>query len=164
MNQGCLKVFAFVLMLAGILLALIGVVYLLAPSFSDRVGLLMLLIGAGIIAFAASRLRAVQNLSPEGVEQQLQAAAAASGGELTVTEAVAITSLSDGIVRHGLERLLHKDLVRLERRDGADYYIFPGLTETKMIKKCPYCGNEYPLKQAGRTCPSCGGNLEIRPE
>lgn len=163
MNQGCLKVFALGLLVLGALLALLGLIFLLAPGRAGT-GLIMLVLGGAIIAFAASRLRAVQNLSPEGVEQQLQAAAAGSGGELTVTEAVAITSLSDGIVRQGLERLLHKDLVRLERRDGADYYIFPGLTETKMIKKCPYCGNEYPLKQAGRTCPSCGGNLEIRPE
>ncbi|MEN6302194.1 MAG: hypothetical protein ABFD96_05675 [Armatimonadia bacterium] len=163
MNQGCLKTFALGQLWLGVLLALLGLVFLLAPGRAGT-GLIMLLIGGAIIAFSASRLRVMKNLSPEGVEQQLQAAAAASGGELTVTEAVALTALEDGVVRAGLERLLHKDLVRLERRDGSDYYIFPGLTETKMIKKCPYCGNEYPLKQAGRTCPSCGGNLEIRPE
>lgn len=161
MNTG-LKLFAIVVLALGILLALLGLVFLLAPGRSAT-GLLLLIIGLGIILFAASRLRAMADMAPEGVERALQAAAAASQGEITVTEAVAQTGLPEGLVREGLGRLLSKGLIRLERREGADRYVFPGLTDTKMIKKCPYCGNEYPLKQPGRTCPSCGGNLEVIP-
>jgi len=29
------------------------------------------------------------------------------------------------------------------------------------IKKCAYCGNQYPVATPGRQCPSCGGSLEV---
>lgn len=162
MNQGCLRAFAIVLMVLGALLGLLGLIFLIAPE-RHLTGFIMLVIGAVLIGFAASRLRAMKGLSPEGVEQQITAVAADAGGEVTVGSVAGVTGLADGYVRTGLERLMQKGMVQVELRDGVDHYLFPGLKQEKMIKKCPYCGNEYPLAQAGRTCPSCGGNLEIRP-
>jgi rRNA maturation endonuclease Nob1 len=52
----------------------------------------------------------------------------------------------------------------VERREGAEYYVFAGLKQSRMVKKCPYCGNEYPVNTPGRTCPSCGGNLDVKPD
>jgi len=163
MNQGCLKAFASILMLLGAGLGLLGLVFLIAPGRA-MTGLVMLIIGVALVGFAASRMRTMQALSPEGVEQHLTSVAADANGDLTVTALAGQTGLADGIVRDGLERLMNKGLVERELREGTEHYLFPGLKQEKMTKKCPYCGNEYPLSQAGRTCPSCGGNLEIRPE
>lgn len=163
MNQGCLKAFAFVLLLLGALVALLGLVFLLAPGRASK-GLIMLAIGGALIAFAASRLRALAALSPEGVEQALTAMANGANGEVTVTSAAGVTHLDEATIRAGLQRLLEQGMVQIERRDGVDYYLFPGLREQKVVKKCPYCGNEYPVSQHLRTCPSCGGNLEVRPD
>lgn len=162
MNQGCLKAFAFVLMVLGALLGLLGVVFLIAPGRAVT-GLIMLVIGAVLIGFAASRLKAMKAVSPEGVEQHITQVAADSNGDVTVASLAGQTGLDDAVLRDGLDRLLRKGMVQVEVRDGTEHYLFAGLKEEKMIKKCPYCGNEYPLSQAGRTCPSCGGNLEVRP-
>lgn len=163
MNQGCLRGFAFGITVLGVLLGLLGIVFLLAPGHATQ-GLIMLVISLGVVLFAASRIKALAAASPEGVEQQLTALAAGSNGEITVTAAAGHTGLDDAVVQAGFERLLRKGLVQIERRQGVEYYIFPGLREQKMVKKCPYCGNEYPVATTGRICPSCGGNLEIRPD
>jgi hypothetical protein len=163
MNQGCLKAFALVLMALGALLGLLGIIFLIAPGRA-LTGLIMLVLGGVLIGFAASRLKVMRTLSPEGVEQQILAAAAAANGEVTVATVAGTSGLEDNCVREGLERLLQKGLVQVEVRGGTEHYLFAGLKEEKMIKKCPYCGNEYPLGQPGRVCPSCGGNLEIRPQ
>ncbi|MGE5531946.1 MAG: hypothetical protein ACM3VW_07525, partial [Bacteroidota bacterium] len=113
---------------------------------------------------ALNRLKVMTELSPEGVEQQLTAMATGSNGEITVTSAAGVTHLDDSTIRAALDRLLQQGMIQVEHRQGVEYYIFPGLHEQKMVKKCPYCGNEYPVAQHLRTCPSCGGNLEIRPD
>ncbi|MBU0609616.1 MAG: hypothetical protein KKI08_17145, partial [Armatimonadetes bacterium] len=110
-----------------------------------------------------SRLKAMKSVSPEGIEQHITQVAADSNGDVTVASLAGQTGLDDAALRDGLDRLLRKGMVQVEVRDGTEHYLFAGLKQEKMIKKCPYCGNEYPLSQAGRTCPSCGGNLEVRP-
>lgn len=163
MSQGCLRGFAIVLMLAGVLLALLGLLFLLARRPATE-SLIPLAIGIALIGFAASRLKVMAELSPEGVEQQLTAMATGANGEVTVTSAAGVTHLDEATIRAGLQRLIEQGMVKVEHREGVEYYLFPGLHEQKMVKKCPYCGNEYPVAQHLRTCPSCGGNLEVRPE
>lgn len=163
MNEGCLKLFALGIMLLGALLGLLGLIFVIAPD-RGAVGFILLAAAVALIAFASSRLRRLKTLSPEGVEQQIMNVAASSEGDVTVGSVAGQTGLPDNYVREGLERLLQKGQVQVERRSGADHYLVPGLEREKMTKKCPYCGNEYPLSQAGRTCPSCGGNLDIRAE
>lgn len=163
MSQGCLRVFAAALLLAGVLLALLGLVFLLAPGRASK-GVALLAMGFALIAFGANRLKVMAQMTPEGVEQQLTAMAAGANGELTVTSAAGVTHLDEATIRAGFERLAQRGMVKLEHREGVEYYVFPGLHEEKMVKRCPYCGNEYPVAQHLRTCPSCGGNLEVRPE
>lgn len=163
MNSGCLKSLAIAMMVVGALLGLLGIIFLLAPGRAMTAGI-MLIIGSILIAVALNRLKVMAEQSPEGVEQQLTAMATGSNGELTVTSAAGVTHLDDATIRAALDRLLQQGMIKVERRQGVEYYIFPGLREQKMVKKCPYCGNEYPVAQHLRTCPSCGGNLEIRPD
>jgi DNA-binding transcriptional ArsR family regulator len=163
MNQGCLKTTAIVLIVVGVLLALLGLIFLLAPGKAVK-GLIMLAVAGVIIGFAASRLKAMAALTPESIEKQLASLAAASGGEITVSEAVGRLGISAELVTAGLQRLQQRGMATIELRDGTEYYAFAGLKETRVTKKCPYCGNEYPVSSGLRTCPSCGGNLEVRPE
>ncbi|MHB8997059.1 MAG: hypothetical protein ACYC63_17575 [Armatimonadota bacterium] len=163
MNSGCLKPVAIAIMVLGALLGLLGIIFLLAPGRAMTAGI-MLIIGSILIAVALNRLKVMAEQSPEGVEQQLTAMATGSNGELTITSAAGVTHLDDATIRAALDRLLQQGMIKVERRQGVEYYIFPGLREQKMVKKCPYCGNEYPVAQHLRTCPACGGNLEIRPD
>ena len=163
MNPGCLKSFAIAIMVLGIAMGLLGVIFLLAPGHGVQ-GIILLVLGIILIATSANRLKVLAQLSPEGIEQQLAAMATGSNGEITVASAAGVTHLDDGTIRATLDRMLQQGMIQIEHRQGVEYYIFPGLREQKMVKKCPYCGNEYPVVQHLRTCPSCGGNLEIRPD
>jgi rRNA maturation protein Nop10 len=29
------------------------------------------------------------------------------------------------------------------------------------FKKCPYCGNDYPVRDDIEKCPACGGDLKV---
>lgn len=163
MNQGCLRTFAISIAVFGALLGILGLIFLLAPGYALK-GIIMLALGLGIVLFAASRLRVIAANTPQSVEQNLSELAAASGGEITLAEAVGRLPYDDHTAAAGLQRLVDKGLAQVEVREGVQYYTFAGLKETKMIKKCPYCGNEYPVSSGFRKCPSCGGNLEIRPQ
>jgi hypothetical protein len=41
------------------------------------------------------------------------------------------------------------------------FYAFPGLEETKVVRRCAYCGNEFSVKTPLHKCPNCGGDLEL---
>lgn len=163
MNQGCLKPVAYFVLVLAVLLGLVGLLFVLAPGKAGK-GLLMLAIAAGLIGFAVSRLRAMAQLSPQYLEEQITSLAAASNGVVTLASACGHLRLEPAAVAPVLAALAQRGVARVEHRDGAEAYVFPGLTETKMVKKCPYCGNEYPVGHSGRTCPSCGGNLEVKPD
>jgi rRNA maturation protein Nop10 len=30
-----------------------------------------------------------------------------------------------------------------------------------VLKKCPYCGNDYPVRDDIERCPTCGGDLKL---
>ncbi|NPV46735.1 MAG: hypothetical protein HPY69_07240 [Armatimonadetes bacterium] len=163
MSQGCLRTVAYSLMLVGALIGLLGLVFVLAPGRAAK-GLMMLLVAGGLIGFALSRLRAMARLTPEYLAEQVSALAAASNGEVTLASACGHLRLQPEAVAPVLSDLVSRGVARVEYRDGTEYYVFPGLKETKVVKRCPYCGNEYPVNTPGRKCPSCGGNLEVTPD
>lgn len=162
MSQGCLRTVAYFVLLVGVVVGLLGLVFILAPGKAAK-GLVMLIVAAGLVGFAVSRLRAMARLSPQYLAEQISALAAASNGEVTLAAACGHLRLPPETVAPVLSDLVNRGVARLEYRDGTDYYLFPGLKETKMVKRCPYCGNEYPVNTPGRKCPACGGNLEITP-
>jgi len=51
-----------------------------------------------------------------------------------------------------------------EPREGREFYVFPGLEETKVVRRCAYCGNEFSVKTPLHKCPDCGGELELARE
>ena len=160
MNQGCLKAVAHSLVVLGVLLGLVGVIFVLAPGRAGK-GLVMLGLAALLIGFAANRLRAMARLTPQYLEELIAALAAAANGEVTLASACGQLRLDPARIAPVLEGLATRGVARVEHREGAEVYVFAGLRETKMVKKCPYCGNEYPVNTPGRTCPACGGNLGI---
>lgn len=41
-----------------------------------------------------------------------------------------------------------------------DYFIFNSFLLKKLIRKCPYCGNDYDITRNKESCPSCGSDLK----
>ena len=50
---------------------------------------------------------------------------------------------------------------RRERGPEKDLYVFPGLVEVKVARRCAYCGSEFSVKKPLHKCPNCGGELEL---
>jgi rubrerythrin len=82
--------------------------------------------------------------------------------ETTAAEAVAGLAAPAASVQAALEVLQSRGEVEPEQREDRRVYVFPNLKESKVERRCPYCGAQFPVKQALSKCPNCGGNLELK--
>jgi rubrerythrin len=107
-------------------------------------------------------LRRQRELSPETVADRILVLAKADDdAELTVAEVVAGLKLPEAAVQEALELLQKRGRCRREYHDDHVVYVFPGLKESKLIRKCAYCGTTYSVKEPLHTCPNCGGTVEL---
>lgn len=122
----------------------------------------LLVLGAGMATGGGFMLRRQRELSPETVADRIIGLAQKDDdAELTVAEIVAGLNLPEAAVVEGLELLDKRGRVRREYRDDHVVYVFPGLKETRLIRKCSYCGSTYSVKEPLHTCPKCGGTVEL---
>ena len=61
----------------------------------------------------------------------------------------------------GSAHLAHPDVSVAEGLRRLGHRVFPGLKESKVVRRCAYCGNEYTVRKPLHKCPNCGGHLEI---
>ena len=81
--------------------------------------------------------------------------------ELTVAEVVAGLRLPEAAVVEGLELLEKRGRCRRAYHDDHAVYVFPGLKESKLIRKCAYCASTFNVKEPLHKCPNCGGTVEL---
>ncbi len=151
-------------LVVGVLLALLGLVFIIGSKGSfgtAATGVLMLVIGvvAGILTIR--KMGQLLGRTPDSIDERMLNLAAMSGGEVTVGEATGALMISVDEAQQSLDRLVGKGMAELKVRDETVYYVFAGIAEVRKVKKCAYCGNEYAVRDPRRTCPSCGGNLEV---
>ncbi len=155
----------FLLLAGGILLLAGGLVFLCAASegIASRflVALVLLVLGAGLSAWAGLRWRRIRDLAPDVVEGRIVALADAHDAELALSQILSDLRLPEEVARGALTRLEAQGLVRPERREERVVFTFPGLRESKVVRRCAYCGSEYSVRQPLHKCPNCGGHLEI---
>jgi hypothetical protein len=150
--------------LAGGLFLAGGLIFLCAATANMArlpIALALLAIGAGLAAWAGIRWRRSRQLSPEVLHRRVTDLAAAHDAELTLAMVMSELDLPDELARTALARMEANGLCHQERREGRSVYVFPGLTESKVVRRCSYCGNEYSVREPLHKCPNCGGNLEI---
>jgi len=146
------------LIAAGLVLGGLGLLAVIAHRYVW--GLPCLVIGVVLVVWAIRKVGQVVADSPDRVDTRVSSLAAVSGGEITLGEVVGALRLSEADAQASLDRLVGEGICTREERGETAYYVFPGLAEVRMVKRCPYCGNEYPLRDPKTTCPSCGANLE----
>jgi hypothetical protein len=123
--------------------------------------LALLVIGGGLAIWAGLRLRRSRQLSPDVLDDQITDLAAARDAEITVAQVVSALDVPDEAARLALARLEANGLCQPERREDRTVYIFPGLKDGKVVRRCAYCGSEYSVREPLHKCPNCGGQLEI---
>jgi len=147
-----------------IIFLLFGLLFLLGSAGNPAIivaGIVMVGVAIAGGAFAVRRLGQVTNASPEAVDQRILNLATASGGEVTAAEVTGMLQIPVADAQSALERLVSQGLAVHKVRGDDLYYSFPGIATVRKIKRCAYCGAEYPLREPGQKCSACGGMLEV---
>jgi hypothetical protein len=159
-GQG-LNVAAF---LVGVVFLAGGLIFLCAAVQNSArwpVALVLLVIGGGLAAWAGTRWRRARELAPDVLDDRITGLADRYDAEITVAQIVSELKVPDEAARLALARLESNGICHPERREGKTVYLFPGLKESKVVRRCVYCGNEYSVREPLHKCPNCGGQLEI---
>lgn len=150
--------FVSIVLLAG------GLIFLCAAVQNTArlpIALALLVIGGGLAVWAGTRWRRARQLSPDVLDDQITSLAATYDAEITLAQVVSALNVPDDAARAALARLEANGLCHQERRESRTVYTFPGLQESKVVRRCGYCGNEYSVREPLHKCPNCGGQLEI---
>ena len=141
-----------------------GLLFLVASTvvperITVALGLLTLgTIGAVVTAYFYSRWYIQQ---PAVLSARITDLADRGDGEIAISQVMSALRVPASAVQAAMDDLVQKGQAHAESRNGQMLYVFPGLKERKMVRKCVYCGSTFPVKQPLQKCPNCGGNLEL---
>lgn len=123
---------------------------------------ILLVVGAGLAAFSALTLRRLRELDPENLSDRITALAEITPeAEVSLSQVVAELQVPDESALAALNLLQQKQQCRVEIRDDQTVYVFPGLKEKKLVRRCAYCGSTFSVKEPLHQCPHCGGEVEL---
>jgi len=143
----------------------VGLIFLCAATQAPTrlfLAAALLLIGAALAAWSGMGLRKMRQLAPENLSDQITSLAEQSGhAEVTLSQVIAGLSVPDEDAQRALDLLVDKGQCTREFRGDTWFYLFPGLKESKVIRRCSHCGREYSVKTPLYECPNCGGKVEL---
>ncbi len=154
-----LALFIFFSVLIGL-----GLLFALAASTVPERGIIaFLLLAVGIVGVAATAwlYSRWHERQPAVLGARITDLAERTNGELSMAQVMAAYNVPASVAQAAMDHLVEKGQCHAETRDGELRYVFPGLKERKMVRKCPYCGSTFPVRQPLQQCPNCGGNLEL---
>jgi hypothetical protein len=155
-----------VLILGGLMVGL-GLMFLCAAMANkpERLALaiILILIGGVGAGWAGLTWQHLNSIDPKRLADRIVEMVRLQGQfETTAAEAVAELAAPAANVQQALELLQSRGEAVPEQREDRRVYVFPNLKESKVERRCPYCGAQFPVKQALSQCPNCGGNLELK--
>ncbi len=152
-------------LVVAVVLLVVGLIFLCAATREAGrlpLSLILLIIGGGLAAWSALTWRREQQLEPEHLADSIIDLVRGRGAaEVTLAEVVAELNVPTQAAQRALGVLQGRGECRRERRADKDLYVFPGLMERKMVRRCAYCGSEFSVKTPLHQCPNCGGQLEL---
>ena len=141
-----------------------GVLFLCAAiSLPERLplALILLVLGAVGAGWSAFSYRKWSSIQPAALAARVTDLAAANGGELALAQVMSAFDVPASVATAAIEELYQKGQCHREARGDQIVYVFPGLKEHKLVRKCVFCGSTFPVKQSLQKCPNCGGKLEL---
>ena len=160
------KTIALIVLVVGGLVLGLGLLFLCASIRAPQrliLAVLLVIIGAAGVAWAGTTWRRLSDIEPKRLADRIVEMVRTQGKfETTAAEAVAGLSAPTASIQAALQVLQSRGEVEPEQREDRRVYVFPNLKESKVERRCPYCGAQFPVKQALSKCPNCGGNLELK--
>ncbi len=160
------KTMALIVLGVGALMLGLGLLFLCASIRAPQrmiLAILLILIGGAGAAWAGATYRRLSDIEPKRLADRIVEMVRLQGKfETTEAEAIAGLSAPAANVQQALDVLEARREAAPENRDDRRVYVFPNLKESKVERRCPYCGAQFPVKQALSQCPNCGGNLELK--
>lgn len=153
-----------IVFLAGVAFLGGGLIFLCAAAENTArlpIAVALVVIGGGLASWAGTRWRRARQLSPEVLDDRITVLAANHDAELSLAQVVSALNVPDEAARSALARLEAGGICTQEHRNGQILYVFPGLKERKVVRRCSYCGSEYSVREPLTKCSNCGGTLEI---
>ena len=158
------KLLPFAAIAVAIVLIIVGLIFLIAANNNPSrflTAVALLAVGSGLTWVSIRRLRRIQDLAPRNLDTSIVDLARRLGGEASVAQVRAEFRIDQTLATEALERLRDQGIAQIEPRGAGIVYLFKGVIPARAIRKCPYCGSEFPVRQAMHSCPNCGGNLEL---
>jgi DNA-directed RNA polymerase subunit RPC12/RpoP len=156
---------AIVILVASIAFLTVGLIFLCAATQQPSRYLLaitLLIVGAGLAGWGGLSLRRLRELNPENLSDAITMLALKGGQqEVSLSQVVAELGIPDEAAQSALDLLVSKGQCQREQRQGAIVFVFPGLKESKVVRRCVYCKSEFSVKDPIRVCPNCGGKVEL---
>ena len=141
-----------------------GVLFLCAAlSVPARwpLALVLLVLGGGGAAWSAFAYRKWTDRQPATLAARITELAAQNSGEVSLAQIMASFEVSAEVAQAGLNVLAEQGACRREPQGEQIVFVFPGLKEHKVERRCTSCGSTFAVKEPLHKCPNCGGNLEL---
>jgi len=151
------------ILFAGIASVFLGILFIIAGSgMNSRLAasVIFFLVSAPLFIYGLRNIRSAMMLNPGQIKKKILAAAAGNNGEISEETINAVTGWNDTVLTV-ITILINNRTAESEERNGKTFYIFPEYQFRYVQNKCPFCGNDYPVRDDIRKCPSCGGDLKL---
>ncbi len=156
-------IFGALLSVIGFLSFFLGILFLIAAKGESsrlRAGALFIFAGCALLVVGIRIFRKSIRSSPAGIRKRLLTLARKNHGEVSREAIIGELGDSDD-VRTEIQKLISGGIAQEIIRDNRRLYSFPDFQLEIVFKKCPYCGNDYPVREGIERCPSCGGDLKM---
>ena len=156
---------ALIILMISVAFLTVGLIFLCAATQQPSRYLLaitLLVIGIGLAIWGGLSLRRLRELNPENLSDTITKLARKGGQyEVSLSEVVAELGIPDEVAQAALDLLVNKGQCQRELRHGASFYVFPGLKDSKVVRRCVYCESAFNVKDPLHVCPNCGGKVEL---
>lgn len=154
------RIGAILAIVVGVLVLILGLIFLIAAIANPQRllnALAMILVSLPLIVFGILVLVREKQLSADTLDDSIVELARHSNAEVTVDQVVAELGVPDRAARNALDLLERRRQAQGEWREDRRVYLFPGLQESKVVRRCAHCHSIFSVAQPLYKCPNCGG-------
>lgn len=158
------RLLAIVALVISVPLLTLGLLFLIAAVAEPQrilVAGAFIVLGAVPLAWGIATLRRQAETSPDALATGAVNLARRLGGELSAAQLQAEFHIPLSLAQATLDRLSATGQAQPEERSGRTVYVVRGLQQSLVVRRCPYCGSSFPVKEALRQCPNCGASVEL---